>query len=221
MKKFVRIVMMKKNETFFAIHTYTSIAAWSGGKKIMDAIVNKRIKQVIKGDQSAFAEIVEIYKDKVFQICFRMLGNRHEAEDISQEAFIRAYVNIETFNQNRKFSTWLYRIATNLCIDRIRKKKPDYYLDAEVSGAEGLTMYSQVAADVQLPEDKVEEMELQESIQFEISKLPDKYRSVIVLKYIEELSLQEISEILDLPLGTVKTRIHRGREALRKQLRTM
>ncbi|MCP3742619.1 RNA polymerase sigma factor SigW [Rossellomorea sp. BNER] len=187
----------------------------------MDAIVNKRIKQVIKGDQSAFAEIVEIYKDKVFQICFRMLGNRHEAEDISQEAFIRAYVNIETFNQNRKFSTWLYRIATNLCIDRIRKKKPDYYLDAEVSGTEGLTMYSQVAADVQLPEDKVEEMELQESIQFEISKLPDKYRSVIVLKYIEELSLQEISEILDLPLGTVKTRIHRGREALRKQLRTM
>ncbi|MBM7588158.1 RNA polymerase sigma-70 factor (ECF subfamily) [Bacillus pakistanensis] len=187
----------------------------------MDAIVNKRIKQVIKGDQSAFAEIVEIYKDKVFQICFRMLGNRHEAEDISQEAFIRAYVNIETFNQNRKFSTWLYRIATNLCIDRIRKKKPDYYLDAEVSGTEGLTMYSQVAADVQLPEDKVEEMELQESIQLEISKLPDKYRSVIVLKYIEELSLQEISEILDLPLGTVKTRIHRGREALRKQLRTM
>ncbi|WP_409252565.1 RNA polymerase sigma factor SigW [Bacillus sp. SCS-153A] len=187
----------------------------------MDALVNKRIKQVLRGDQDAFAEVVELYKDKVFQICFRMLGNRHEAEDIAQEAFIRAYVNIHTFNQKRKFSTWLYRIATNLCIDRIRKKKPDYYLDAEVTGTEGLTMYSQVAAEGQLPEEEVEGMELQAEIQRQILKLPDKYRSAIVLKYIEELSLLEISEILDLPLGTVKTRIHRGREALRKQLRNM
>lgn len=76
-----------------------------------------------------------------------MLGNVHEAEDIAQEAFIRAYVNIDSFDINRKFSTWLYRIATNLTIDRIRKKKPDYYLDAEVAGTEGLTMYSQIAAD--------------------------------------------------------------------------
>jgi RNA polymerase sigma-70 factor, ECF subfamily len=187
----------------------------------MEALVKKRIKQVLKGDQNAFAELVELYKDKVFQICYRMLGNRHEAEDIAQEAFIRAYVNIETFNQKRKFSTWLFRIATNLCIDRIRKKKPDYYLDAEVAGTDGLTMYSQVAADVQMPEDEVENMELQETIQKEISKLPEKYRSVIVLKYIEELPLQEISEILDMPLGTVKTRVHRGREALRKQLKSL
>ena len=80
-------------------------------------------------------------------------------------------------------------------------------------------MYSQVPSDEALPEEEVESLELQETIQKEISKLPDKYRSVIVLKYIEELSLNEISEILDLPLGTVKTRIHRGREALRQQLR--
>ncbi|MCA1041666.1 RNA polymerase sigma factor SigW [Bacillus infantis] len=185
----------------------------------MEAIVKKRIKQVIKGDQNAFGEIVEIYKDKVFQLCFRMLGNRHEAEDIAQEAFLRAYINIQSFNIDLKFSTWLYRIATNLCIDRIRKKKPDYFLDAEVAGTDGLTMYSQIAADTRLPEEDVESLELQETIQNEISKLPEKYRSVIVLKYIEELSLNEISEIMDLPLGTVKTRIHRGREALRKQLR--
>ncbi|MGP7819751.1 RNA polymerase sigma factor SigW [Niallia sp. 01092] len=185
----------------------------------MEAIVKKRIKQVLKGDQNAFGEIIEIYKDKVFQICFRMLGNRHEAEDMAQEAFIRAYVNISRFNIELKFSTWLYRIATNLCIDRIRKKKPDYYLDAEVPGTEGLNMYSQLAANTRLPEEDVESLELQALIQREISKLPEKYRAVIVLKYIEELSLNEISEILELPLGTVKTRIHRGREALRKQLR--
>ncbi|WP_191557648.1 RNA polymerase sigma factor SigW [Metabacillus idriensis] len=185
----------------------------------METIVKNRIKQVKKGDQNAFAEIVDIYKDKIYQLCYRMLGNSHEAEDIAQEAFIRAYVNINSYDMDKKFSTWLYRIATNLTIDRIRKKKPDYYLDAEVAGTEGLTMYSQVAADVALPEDQVETMELQQMIQKEILKLPDKYRSVIVLKYIDELSLIEISEILDMPIGTVKTRIHRGREALRKQLR--
>ncbi len=185
----------------------------------MEAIVKKRIKQVIKGDQDAFGEIVEIYKNSVYQLCFRMLGNRHEAEDVAQEAFLRAYVNIKTFNQDLKFSTWLFRIATNLCIDRLRKKKPDYYLDAEVAGTEGLTMYSQIPSDHSLPETELESLELQETVQKEILKLPEKYRSAIVLKYIEDLSLNEISEILNLPLGTVKTRIHRGREALRQQLR--
>ena len=185
----------------------------------MDALIKKRIKQVIKGDQDAFAEIVEIYSNSIFQLGYRMLGNRHEAEDIAQEAFIRAFVNIKSFNQDLKFSTWLFRIATNLCIDRIRKKKPDYYLDAEVSGTDGLTMYSQLSSNSPLPEKELESLELQESVQKEILKLPEKYRAVIVLKYIEELSLKEISEILDMPLGTVKTRIHRGREALRQQLR--
>ncbi|HYK71783.1 MAG TPA: RNA polymerase sigma factor SigW [Pseudoneobacillus sp.] len=185
----------------------------------MDAIVKKRILQVLKGDQDAYGEIVEIYKDKVYQLCYRMLGNRHEAEDIAQDAFIRAYININSFNIELKFSTWLYRIATNLCIDRIRKKKPDYYLDAEVAGTDGLTMYSQISSKSDMPEKELESLELEETIQKEILKLPDKYRSVIVLKYIEELSLIEIGEILNLPIGTVKTRIHRGREALRKQLR--
>ena len=187
----------------------------------MDALVNKRIKEVLKGDQNAFAEIVELYQDKLYRVCYRMLGNKHEAEDIAQEAFVRAFVNIHTFDTNRKFSTWLYRIGTNLCIDRIRKKKPDYFLDAEVAGTEGLNMYSQIASTEELPEDEVLKMEMQERVQYEISRLPDKYRAVIVLKYMEDLPLQEISDILDMPLGTVKTRIHRGREALRKQLSNM
>ncbi|WP_243293096.1 RNA polymerase sigma factor SigW [Bacillus sp. FJAT-47783] len=185
----------------------------------MDVLVKKRIKQIKKGDQEAFADLVDLYKDKIYQLCYRMLGNAHEAEDIAQEAFIRAYVNIHTFDINKKFSTWLYRIATNLSIDRIRKKKPDYFLDAEVSGTEGLTMYSQIASSELKPDEEVEAMDLQDMIQQEILKLPEKYRSVIVLKYIDELSLQEISDILEIPIGTVKTRIHRGREALRKQLR--
>lgn len=185
----------------------------------MEEFTKTRIKQVLKGDHNAFGEIVEVYKDKIFQLCYRMLGNRFEAEDMAQEAFIRAYVNIERYNIDRKFSTWLYRIATNLCIDRIRKKKPDYYLDQEVQGLDGLTMYSQIASKDRTPDEEVTKLELQEIIQREILKLPEKYRTVIVLKYIDELTLLEISEILDIPIGAVKTRIHRGREALRKQLR--
>ncbi|GGD29398.1 MULTISPECIES: RNA polymerase sigma factor SigW [Pontibacillus] len=185
----------------------------------MEIFIKQKIKKVKKGDHSAFEDVVTFYQNKVYQICYRMLGNAHEAEDIAQEAFIRAYTNIHSYDENRKFSTWLYRIATNLSIDRIRKKKPDYFLDAEVRGTEGLTMYSQISADEDLPEEEVESLELQEYIHQEILKLPAKYRSVIVLRYIDELSLQEISDILDIPVGTVKTRVHRGREALRKKLR--
>lgn len=187
----------------------------------MDTLIKKRIKQVKKGDQNAFAEIVELFKDKVYQLCYRMVGNAHDAEDIAQEAFIRAYVNINSYDTNRKFSTWLYRIATNLSIDRLRKRKPDYFLDAEIEGTEGLTMYSQVPSDEIQPDEMVETLEFQEWIQQEINELPVMYRSVIVLKYIEELSLKEIGDILDLPIGTVKTRIHRGRESLRKRLRNV
>ncbi|MEQ6390575.1 RNA polymerase sigma factor SigW [Bacillaceae bacterium S4-13-58] len=185
----------------------------------METIINQRIKEVKKGDQSAFEDVVSFYQNKVYQICYKMLGNSHEAEDVAQEAFLRAYMNIHSYDEQRKFSTWLYRIATNLSIDRIRKKKPDFYLDAEVKGAEGLNMYSRISADQPLPEEEIESLELQEYLQKEILSLPEKYRAVIVLRYLDELPLQEISEILDIPVGTVKTRVHRGREALRKKLR--
>ncbi|MDC3417174.1 RNA polymerase sigma factor SigW [Aquibacillus salsiterrae] len=185
----------------------------------MDTKIKEKIKLVKKGDHAAYEDIVSFYQNKVFQLCFRMIGNAHEAEDLAQEAFIRAFINIQTFDENRKFSTWLYRIATNLTIDRIRKKKPDFYLDAEVKGTDGLDMYSQLPAEQVQPDEEVESMEIQTFIQREIMGLPDKYRSVIALRFVEELSLLEISEILNIPVGTVKTRIHRGREALRKRLR--
>jgi RNA polymerase sigma-70 factor, ECF subfamily len=184
----------------------------------MDTIVERIIKNVKKGDQQAFAELVELYKDKVYQISYRMVGNVHEAQDIAQEAFLRAYLNIDSYDTDRKFSTWLFRIVTNLSIDRLRKKKPDFYLDQEIAGTEGLTLSSQIAATEDDPEELIITHELQDWIQGEIMKLPAKYRSAIILKYIEDLSLKEISEILDLPIATVKTRIHRGREALRKRL---
>lgn len=174
------------------------------------------VTQVKKGDQEAFEGIVDLFKDKIYRHCFRMVGNGHEAEDLAQETFLRAYRNISKYNSEYKFSTWIFRIATNLCIDRLRKKKPDYYLDAEVPGTDGATMYSQLSSEEPLPEEVVTENEEWNELQAEIMKLPEKYRTAILLKYVEDLSLEEISKIMDIPVPTVKTRIHRGREALKK-----
>lgn len=184
----------------------------------MDAVVRRIIANIKKGDQEAFAELMDLYKDQVYHIVYRMLGNVHEAQDVTQEAFLRAYMNIETYDDKRKFSTWLFRIATNLAIDRIRKKKPDFHLEDNVPGTADLDYHSQFSAADPLPEDQLLQFEMQEWVQAEIMKLPPKYRAAIILKYLEDLSLKEISEILNLPVATVKTRIHRGREALRKSL---
>lgn len=194
---------------------------WRGYINMELLSIKQKIKQVKKGDQTAYEHVVLLFQDRIYRHCIRMVGNVHEAEDIAQEVFLRAYINIHSFDMNRTFSTWIYRIATNLAIDRLRKRKPDYYLDADVKGTDGLTMYSQIPADDQLPEDVVETLELKSHVHQQIARLSPIYRGVILLRYLEDFSLNEISEILDIPLGTVKTRLYRGREALRKRLRDM
>ncbi|WP_353948716.1 RNA polymerase sigma factor SigW [Sporolactobacillus sp. Y61] len=178
------------------------------------------IKKVKKGDHQAFAELVDRYKNSVFNICFRMVGNRQEAEDLSQETFIRAYNHIDRFDINRRFSTWIFRIATNLSIDSLRRKKASVSLDAEVPGTDGLSLNTMLSDpdESSHPDKHLLRSETEQWVQHGIAQLPEKYRSAVVLKYIEELSLKEISEVMDLPIGTVKTRVHRGREMLRKTL---
>ncbi|KQL57014.1 MULTISPECIES: RNA polymerase sigma factor SigW [Bacillaceae] len=185
----------------------------------MDSLTKRLISEIKQGDDQAFAELVDLYKDKVYQVAYRMVGHPQEAQDVAQEAFLRVYTNLEKYDVNRKFSTWLFRIATNVAIDRLRKRKPDFYLQDKVKGTEDITYESQLAATDDLPEDQVVQFELQDWIQAEINHLPPKYRTAIILKYLEDLSLKEISDIMDLPVATVKTRIHRGREALRKRMR--
>lgn len=177
------------------------------------------IKQVKQGDQLAFGKLIELYQHKVYRICFRLIGNRHEAEDLAQEVFLRAYQKINNHDSNKKFSSWLFRIATNLTMDRLKNKIPDYYLDAEMAGAEGMMLYTRSPANNKLPDNQVIGLELQDTVQKAIFRLAPEYRSVIVLKYMENLSLREISEIMQIPIGTVVTRIHRGRETLRKHLK--
>ncbi|OXS59335.1 RNA polymerase sigma factor SigW [Cohnella sp. CIP 111063] len=184
----------------------------------MKPVETRLARLALKGDQRAFAEIVDMYKDKLYHLAFRMTGNRQEAEDVVQETFLRVYKNLDRYDENQKFSTWIYRIATNLCIDRLRKRRAVYSLDAESSDHEGLDGYAMLPSDDRTPESELLLSETQRLIQESIATLPIKYKSVMILRYLQDLSLQEISDVLDMPVTTVKTRVHRGREFLRKKL---
>ncbi|MGZ4106332.1 MAG: RNA polymerase sigma factor SigW [Tumebacillaceae bacterium] len=186
----------------------------------MELLEHRIVKRAQKGDRLAFAELVELYKDKLYNLGYRMMGNPQEAEDVAQEAFMRAFANLAKYNNSHKFSTWIYRIATNLCIDKMRKKKADFSLDAELPGEDsGGDMYTRIAAPDRTPEEEVVRAETQEEVQRAIEALPENYRAAVILKYMHDLSLQEIADILEVPVSTVKTRIHRGREALRNGLK--
>ncbi|MFC6335202.1 RNA polymerase sigma factor SigW [Paenibacillus septentrionalis] len=184
----------------------------------MNLLESQLVKLALKGDQAAFAELVELYQEKLYHMAYRMLNNRQEAEDVVQDTFMRVYNNLERYDDTMKFSTWIYRIATNLCIDRLRKRKPIYSLDAESSEYEGLDGYSMIPSDNRTPESELLLSETQRIIHQAIDTLPPKYKTVMILRYIHELSLQEVGDILDMPVTTIKTRVHRGREFLRKKL---
>ncbi|URN96243.1 MAG: RNA polymerase sigma factor SigW [Candidatus Pristimantibacillus lignocellulolyticus] len=184
----------------------------------MNLLESQLVKLALKGDQAAFAELVELYQEKLYHMAYRMLNNRQEAEDVVQDTFLRVYNNLERYDVTMKFSTWIYRIATNLSIDRLRKRKPVYSLDAESSDYEGLDGYSMIPSDNRTPESELLISETQQIIHQAIDTLPPKYKSVMILRYIHELSLQEVGDILDMPVTTIKTRVHRGREFLRKKL---
>ncbi|GGG07449.1 RNA polymerase sigma factor SigW [Paenibacillus abyssi] len=184
----------------------------------MISIEARLARMALRGDQEAFAEIVGLYQEKLYHMAYRMLSNRQEAEDVVQDTFLRVYNNLDRYDETMKFSTWIYRIATNLCIDRLRKRKPSYSLDAESSDHEGLDGYSMIPSDDRTPESETLLSETQRIIHQAMDTLPAKYKSVMVLRYLQELSLQEIGDVLGMPVTTVKTRVHRGREFLRKKL---
>jgi RNA polymerase sigma-70 factor, ECF subfamily len=171
------------------------------------------------GDRRAFSELVDMYKDKIYYLAYRMLNNVQEAEDVVQETFLRVFKNLDRYDEKQKFSTWIYRIATNLSIDRLRKRKAVYSLDAGMApDGEGTDYYSTLASTDPSPEGQLILTETQQTIRRAIDQLPEKYKSVVILRYMHDMSLQEISEVLNMPVTTVKTRVHRGREYLRKKL---
>lgn len=184
----------------------------------MNQLDTRLAKLARGGDRAAFAELVELYKEKIYHLAYRMLQNRHEAEEIVQETFLRVFTNLDRYDEDQKFSTWIYRIGTNLCIDRLRKRKINYSLDAEMGDGEGNDWYSTLPSREETPDQQLLLSETQSQIRQSIETLPEKYKAVVILRYLQDLSLQEISEVLSMPVTTIKTRLHRGREFLRKKL---
>lgn len=160
-----------------------------------------------RGDPAAFAELVELYKKPIYNLACRMLSDREEANDIAQETFLRLYRHIHRYNSEHKFSTWIFAIASRLCIDRLRKIKgsiQELSFDIPDTGP--------------LPEQQVIHKQLREEIDIAINQLPEKYRLVILLRHVNELSYEEISTALEIPVNTVKTHLFRGREMLKQAL---
>lgn len=184
----------------------------------MNYVETNLIKLSRSGDRNAFAELVSLYQEKIQRLAFKMLNNKLDTEDIVQETFIRVYLNLNRFDDTQNFSTWIYRIGKNLCIDLLRKKKNVYSLDAEFSEDEDANYYSRLQSNEATPEHSVIERETRAQIVKVIDKLSAKYKLVIILYYLQGLSLLEISDKLNLPVTTVKSRLNRGREHLRKKI---
>ncbi len=182
------------------------------------------LRRLRERDERAFREMVETYQDRVFNLLFRMIGTREEAEDLAQEVFVTVFKSIDQFRGDSKFSTWLYRVAANHCKNRIkylsrRHDRDTGVLDdaaeraAVAQGGEPIG-----AGHIQGPDRVLEGIEMDRMVQRAIAELDEDHRLVVVLRDIEELSYEEICSITGLPEGTVKSRLHRARLALKEKL---
>ncbi len=175
-----------------------------------------------KGRDSAFRELIRRYERPVFSVIYRMVRNRELAEDLAQETFIKVLNALDRYNPKYKFSSWIFKIAHNATLDHLRKKQPETLSlegspHAETQDQVDATSFAAVD-NAESPEDYTHSKELGSEIEAAIQRLRPEYRAVIVLWHIEGRPYDEIAEIMDLPLGTVKTYIHRGRNELRGML---
>ena len=174
-----------------------------------------------QGDVVAFEELIGDYQKKVLNLAFRMLGKSEDAEDAAQDIFIRVFRSMRNFNEESAFSTWLYKISTNVCLDILRKRKRQNAI-----GTVSIQQYSTEDEEYELPiEDntptpyeKVQQNEAMRSLEKALTKLGEEQRMAIVMRDINGLSYEEIAKVMDCSLGTIKSRINRSRLALRKLL---
>jgi len=181
----------------------------------------KLVKRAVEEhDQAAYAELLDRYKESVFYLLNKMVNNRDDAEDLTIEAFGKAFKNIEQYTPNYAFSTWLFRIATNNCIDYIRKKRMiTVSLDKTFTGDDGGEMTMDVRSNTLDPEENLIRKQKNILMQSLVTKLKPRYRTLVEMRYFQELSYEEIAEKLDLPIGTVKAQLFRSREFLYNILR--
>ena len=175
------------------------------------------------GDQAAFDEMVTRYWDRIFSMVHQLLRNQQDAEEVTQDAFIRAHRGLVNFRGESAFSTWLYQIATNLARNRYwywwrRKRDKSVSFDAPVSSENDMTLADIIPAEVETPDDITVTTEFVDRIAKGMEKLSAKHREILVLRNIKNLSYEEIADILKISVGTVKSRIARARESLRSKL---
>lgn len=177
------------------------------------------IRQALEGDERAYAELVGRYRSALFHIVVKMVRRPEEAEDLVQEAFIKAFGALKSYRFEYRFSTWLYKIAANCAIDYLRKKKIDAMsIDRPVETSDG-EVQVELADWTYNPEETLYRQRQRVSIAEAIEALPEKYKEVIVMRHTEDMAYDEIAARLGVPVGTVKARIFRARELLKKELK--
>lgn len=175
------------------------------------------VEQAVNGDQKAYAELLERYRDAIYFMLLKMVNNKSDAEDLTIEAFGKAFKSIQQYTPNFAFSTWLFKIATNNCIDFIRKRKANIIsIDHPTEDVEGVSSSpaSNLLSGGLDPEENLIKHQNIQLIKEVVSKLKPRYRKLIELRYFKEYSYEEISDELELPLGTVKAQLFRARELL-------
>ena len=170
------------------------------------------VKRILGGDRNAFRMLVDRYERPVFTLCLRMVKNRHDAEDCAQTAFLKAYSALETFRSGSSFKSWIYRIASNVCIDALRKRARIPTSEASREDERPSEMVEPGPG----PRARASRSEMRETLETALQSLDDMYRLPLVLFHLEGLECREISVMLRLRLGTVKTRVRRGRLILRE-----
>jgi RNA polymerase sigma factor (sigma-70 family) len=197
--------------------------------KAMNAIEQRRfesreedctlIRQALAGDQKSFHKLRLKYYASIFKLINRMIRSREEVEDLTQEAFIKAFTSLASFNEEYSFSTWLYKIATNNAIDHVRKKKlQTFSINKPIESEESDYSFELPDTDPE-PDQELISAQRKKLLNDAMDSLPAKYRQVILMRHVDEKEYQEIAKTLKLPLGTVKAHIFRARELLYKQLR--
>ena len=176
------------------------------------------VEKAKAGDQRAFEQLVVDNQNKVYSLALRLVNDREEAADLAQEAFVRAWQGLPAFQGESSFATWVYRLATNVCIDHLRRKKRREAVEPAVSLDDADGGWTEPADWEQDPHRQLERSERGRALSRGLAALPDWQRRVLVLRELSGLSYQEIGQAMDLDLGTVKSRIARARLALRKIL---
>jgi RNA polymerase sigma-70 factor (ECF subfamily) len=163
------------------------------------------IQQILQGDSESYGLLIDRYKNGLYYHCYSIVRNEDTAEDIAQETFIQAYTSLKKYNSKYRFSTWLYKIATNKSIDYLRKKSPELLQDEDLKKLKSHHL---------LPHEQAEHAELHAAV----DSLPANYRSVLSLYYWQGQDYKEIAEIMEVPVGSVKGWMSRAKEILRKEM---